>query len=499
MYQKVLFYLKPMTAYNKEHTERMIEMLKAISRTQLMASSKEEFGRMLGHNLKDNSLGKILKGDFSVNATFHELKHIVSHETQGMVDLETFMIEYERTSAYYMKKLRSFFDPSSPSYKEKLFAMMDYLFFYVLDIEPERDTQWDDEWKTIYGDGAELDIVLLMALEILPAYSGKSKKAERPLGVIREFLTEYADREDGMMQGSHEYTQMLIYKDFNLSYRIKAVAVLYYFVRIARKSFCMDLPREVMSKAKEIPMLDINKGKDAPIIWCNDNDKCCFWYFVAIEGAYNMVQCDYVKKTYTNYTLFLGSELDVNIGRVLHPLHIISFVENGQCSDKFIMARWNIETDKEGNGTKLLINNISHFQSAPEWIEPFRSLRLSRMRNDAFEECFEKNAKGLWKLKNSFCNAFPDTDSIFVKSLFSISHKELQIQDVRLTKDGHELIKDKFFHLPIEYANTELRLNDNIGILIIGTWDKPGEQRKYLALDCFSKYYPIIDGTIQIS
>lgn len=489
-----------MTTYNKEHSERMIEMLKAISRTQLMASSKEEFGLMLGHNLKDNSLGKMLKGDFTVNATFHELEHIVSSETKGMLDLETFMKEYERTSAYYMKKLRSFFNPLSPSYNQKLFALMDYLFFYVLDIEPQRDKQWDDEWKTIYGDGAELDIVLLMALEILPAYSGKSKKAERPLGVIREFLYEYAEREESMMHGCREYTHMLIYKDFNLSERIKAVAVLYYFVRIARKSFCMDLPRELMSKAKVIPMLDINEGKDAPVIWCDDNNKCCFWYFIVIDGAYNMVQCDYVKRTYTNYTLFLGSELDVNIGRVLHPLHIISLAENKHCSENFIMARWDIETDKKGNGMKFSINNISHFQSAPEWIEPFRALRLSRMRNDAFEECFEKNAKGLWKLKNGFSNALPGTDSIFVKSLFSISYKELLIQDVRLTKDGPELIKikdkEKFFHLPIEYASTKLRLNDNIGILIIGTWDKPEKQRKYLALDCFARYYPIINDEI---
>lgn len=476
----------------------MIEMLKAISRTQLMASSKEEFGRMLGHNLRDNSLGKMLKGDFSVNATFHELEHIVSHETHGMVDLETFMEEYERTSAYYMKYLRGFFDPSSPSYKEKLFALMDYLFFYVLDIEPERDKQWDDVWESIYGDGAELDIVLLMALEILPAYSGKSKKAERPLGVIREFLYEYAEREGGMMQGSREYTKMLINKDFNLSERIKAVAVLYYFVRIARKSFCMDLSREVMGNAIVIPMLDIDDGEDAPIIWCDDNDKCCFWYFDIMEGAYNMVKCDYVKRTYTRFTLFLGSELDVNIGRVLHPLHIISLVKKEPSYDKFIMAKWNIETDTNGYGTKLSINNISLFQNAPEWIEPFRSLRLSRMRNNLFEDCFKKNGKGLWKLKDCFCNALPDTDSIFVKSLFSISKKELLIQDVELTEDGFELKENNFFHLPIEYADTKLRLNDNIGILIIGTYDKPEMQRKYLALDCYTTYYPIINGELQL-
>lgn len=152
-----------------------------------------------------------------------------------------------------------------------------------------------------------------------------------------------------------------------------------------------------------------------------------------------------------------------------------------------------LQSDRyDGYGTMLCINNISHFQNAPEWIEPFRALRLSRMRNDAFEECFEKNAKGLWKLKNGFSNALPGTDSIFVKSLFSISYKELLIQDVRLTKDGPELIEGKFFDLPIEYASTKLRLNDNIGILIIGTWDKPEKQRKYLALDCFARYYPII-------
>lgn len=487
-----------MTTYSKEKTKRMIEMLKAISRTQLMASSKEEFGRMLGHNLKDNSLGKMLKGDFSVNATFHELEHIVSQETHGMLDLETFMEEYERTSVYYMKYLRGFFAPSSPSYKQKLFALMDYFFFYTLDIEPERDTQWDYVWENIYGDGADVDIVLLMALEILPAYSGKSKKAERPLGVIREFLYEYAEREGGMMQGSREYTKMLIYKDFNLSERIKAVAVLYYFVKIARKSFCMDLSREVMGNAIVIPMLDIDDDKKTPVIWCDDNDKCCFWYFDIMEGAYNMVKCDYVKRTYTRFTLFLGSELDVNIGRVLHPLHIISLLEKEPSSDKFIMAKWNIETDTNGYGTKLCINNISLFQNAPEWIEPFRSLRLSRMRNNLFEDCFKKNGKGLWKLKDSFCNAMPDTDSTFVKSLFSISYEELQIQDVRLTKDGHELVKDKFFHLPIEYADTELRLNDNIGILIIGTWDKPEKQRKYLALDCYTTYYPIINDKVQL-
>lgn len=475
----------------------MIEMLKAISRTQLMASSKEEFGRMLGHNLKDNSLGKMLKGDFIVNATFHELEHIVSHETQGMVDLETFMEEYERTSAYYMKKARGFFDSSSPSYKQKLFALMDYLFFYVLDIEPERDTQWDDEWESIYGDGAELDIVLLMALEILPAYSGKSKKAERPLGVIREFLTEYAEREDGMMQGSREYKRMLIYKDFNLSDRIKAVAVLYYFVRISRKSFCMDLSREVSDNAIFVPMLDIDDGKDAPIIWCDDNDKCSFWYFDILDNAYNMVKCNYVTRTYTRYTLFLGSELDMNIGRVLHPLHIISLVKKEKCYDKFIMARWNIETDENGDGIKFCINNISHFQNAPDWIEPFRSLRLRRMRNNLFEECFEKNKRGLWKLKDSFSNA-PGSEHIFVKSLFSISREKLQIQDVRLTEDGHELIEGKFFDLPIEYADTDLTFSDNIGILIIGTWDKPKLQRKYLALDCYTTYYPIIDDKVQL-
>lgn len=78
------------------------------------------------------------------------------------------------------------------------------------------------------------------------------------------------------------------------------------------------------------------------------------------------------------------------------------------------------------------------------------------------------------------------------------NRKELLIQDVELKEDGFELKENNFFHLPIEYADTKLRLDDNIGILIIGTWDKPILQRKYLALDCYPTYYPIIDDKVQL-
>lgn len=488
-----------MKLYDAEETKKVRDMLKAISRTRLMAADVAEFGLLFGHKLGRNSLVKMLSTDFNVHAIFRELDHVVRQETNGRLQLERFLTEYSDTSGIFMKELNRFFKPTTHDYKQKCFALLDYIFFSVLPTNQDRDRQWDKVWETVISSGGCLDIVLLMALRILPSYSGKGIIVDHASRAMRDFLTEYVNREGCAMSEREAYTQTLIGKDFNIGGRLGAVAILYHFVLTGRMSFCLDLPRTLIGRAKRIAMLDINSNQDIPVVWKDERDECCFWYFETIYGAYNMVRCHYTRMEYTKYVLFLGSEFGNNIGRIIHPTHIHSLVNSRTTTNTFILAEWNVEKDNDGNAVTLFMRNMPHFGHEAEWIDTFSPLRLSRSRNQQFEKCFHKNSKGSWKLDHHFTNACPDAEHIFVKSLYSISRDCIMVQDVRLTEDGHELIAGKYFEIPNKYVSEDLRLDDNIGIVIIGTYDAPQKQRKYIALDCYAIYFPIIDDNVIFS
>lgn len=485
-----------MKLYGEEETRRVREMLKAISRTKLIADDVKEFGLLFGHKLGSNSLVKMLNTDFNVHAIFRELDYVIRQETNGRLQLEKFLEEYSNTSGIFMKKLNRFFKPTSQDYKQKTFALLDYIFFSVLATNPDRERQWDKVWETVMSNGGCLDIVLLMALRILPSYSGKGITVDDASRTMRDFLTEYVNREGCAMGERQAYTQTLIDKEFNIGGRLGAVAILYHFVLTGRMSFSPDLTRIVIGRANRIAMLDFNSNQDIPVVWKDKRDECCFWYFEKIYGAYNMVRCHYTRMEYTKYVLFLGSEFGNNIGRIIHPTHIHSLVNGRTTNNTFILAEWNVEKDNDGNAVELYMRNMPHFGHESEWIDTFSPLRLTRCRNQQFEKCFHKNSKGLWKLDHHFTNTFPDTEHIFVKSLYSISRDFIMVQDVRLTEEGHELIDGKYFEIPNKFVSDDLRLDDNIGIIIIGTKDAPQKQRKYIALDCYTMYFPIVDDSV---
>lgn len=508
-------YLRKM-AYNypSQNIERTKEMLMAIGRTNLMAPSKEEFGRIIDRDLSKNSVSKLkLLSDFSVSAIFHELESIVEIESDGLLSLELLLARYERSERYYKETLRSFLRAKSAETLDKLYAMMDYVILANSPCDDSRNTSWDKHWAEALRNKVDLRIVVLMAIGVLPAYSGKGMAISEPLDVTRSFIMGYLEREDSMLAPSAEYYKMVINAPYNLNDRIASVAVFYKFCKIVTLSFSIDLSRHVIENSTEARGMDINylweysrkEKNDMPVLWWNEKVEHEFWFFEYIGNGYYMTKCNTATRTFTKYTLFTGSELGTDIGRVLHPKSIFSMIE-GNGPEYSTVVSWMAEFNRKEEAQKIVFNLMSRVGDSDDWAKELRRLTLVRMsethRNYAlFAKLFQRDGER-WKLNERFENAYPGTEYILAHSMYAVARDHILVQDVVESKEnplGFELIPNKYYKVGREWLDDEIELGDDVGVLILGT-DMPNKpHKKYLALDYCCRYFPIVDDEILFS
>lgn len=498
--------------YRAEDIERTKEMLMVIGRTNLMAPSKEEFGKIIDRDLKKNSVSKLkLLSDFSVSSIFHELENIVEVESDGLLSLETLLIRYERSAIYYKGVLQSFLRSRQSQLMDKLYSMLDYQILADTAYSEDRITTWDEQWDKALDKKVDFRIVILMALGVLPAYSGKGMATGDPLAVTKAFISNFVSREDSPFVANDDYYKTIISTPYNLDDRIASVAVLYKFCKIASLTFSVDLSRRVIANSPNIPGLDIDHVPSSskselnagPVLWWNEKVEHEFWYFDYIGNAYYLVKCNVHNRTYTKYTVFIGSELGSQISRILHPESTLSMV-NGEDTDYITLASWTSECNSRGEVQAITFNQIAPAGNEKEWAKAFRRFTLKQMRpTHRHYALFAKNfnrKESLWKLSDKFDNAFPGTSYILSRSIYAVSQDYILVQDIKENPDsplGFDLIPDKYYKVDKEWVDDDITLGDDIGILILGT-DKPDTPRKkYLSFDYCCAYLSIVDDEVQ--
>lgn len=495
--------------YDPGYVEQMKDMLMAVGRTNLMAPSKEEFGRLIDRDLSKNSVSKLkLLSDFSVCAIFHQLDSIVEKETEGLLGLEEILCRYKRTSIYYKERLQGFLRQRASETIAKLYAMLDFVIFTDTPFEDDRDTQWDEQWYEALKNNVDLRLVVLLALGVLPPYSGRGMSTATPLEVMRSFIVDYVTREDCVLSVNTDYYQMLVSTPYNLDDRIAAVAVMYKFCKIACLTFSMDLSRTVANNCVQIKGVDIDdplsddEDSESPVLWWNEKVEHEFWYFHFVGNAYYMVKCDASKKTYTKYTMFPGSELGMNIGRVLHPKFITSLVE-GDFTDCCSVVSWTAEYDRKGYAQRLLLNAMTPVGITDDWAKEFCRLTLQRLPTTHphyafFAKNFQHTDIG-WQLTDKYTNAFPGTSYVMSQSVYAVAQDHILVQDITLNPKeevGFDLIEGKYFRIDREWLDVDVHLGDDIGVLILGTDEPDKTMKKYLAFDYNCTYFPIVDDEI---
>lgn len=160
-----------------------------ITFTRLLFNNNDDFGEFLGHNLKNNS-HKMIKG-INPKLIFKAMSQIVTEQTMGEIDLDTFLNEYECASSYFNQYLkRSYmldlhkYDPSSPVHckkRDRIFAFLDYCYAYEDSAKEKVEMFFSGKrnWITDIYDVEKGEekvpayLILLLLLGIIPEYTNK--------------------------------------------------------------------------------------------------------------------------------------------------------------------------------------------------------------------------------------------------------------------------------------------------------------------------------------
>lgn len=183
-----------------------------IAFTRLIFNTSDDFGDFLGHNLKNNS-HKMIKG-INPQLIFKAMSQIVTEQTLGLMDLDSFLNEYRCASLYFNKYLkRSYmldlhkYDPTSPGHRkkrERIFAFLDYCYAYEDSAKEKVDMFFHGKrnWVTdIYDVKKEIEkvpayLILLLLLGIIPDYMNKKggdvEDIFDDMNRLFDFFREYA-------------------------------------------------------------------------------------------------------------------------------------------------------------------------------------------------------------------------------------------------------------------------------------------------------------------
>ncbi|MDO4215276.1 MAG: hypothetical protein Q4D12_05110 [Bacteroidales bacterium] len=478
--------------------EQNRERLMAVSRTGLVAKNKEEFGKLIDRDFSQNSVATLKRlSDFNVNAIFHELCHVVFQETE--LSLENLLDDYQQTSNRFSEYgLSKWFKKNTKEFTERAFILLDFILFHDAEWEIDRDTEWDELLEEA-DSHLDLKLALLLALGILPHYSGKGKVAEQPLDAFLTFMENYIIREGCYFFQKKEYASLLLKDSCSLSDRLKAIAILYHFCDVTRKSLSPELSREAIANTVFFESVGINRSEEFPTLWWDEKHPHLFWFFQNLSNSYYLYKCHIRQHTYTRYTLFLGSEFGISTARIYHPKYIEPLLEMKPVEQYSAFSSWNASFDKDGMTNMIHFTDIRQLNSKWAWTEDLDNLQLKRLSSqnqyfDYFCKKFRKTDKG-WKLKDSYSNAFPATDYQFHLSLYAITRDNILVQDVEEIDGETTLINNKFFHVDREWVDQDIQLTDQVGIILLPACS-PLPTHKYLALDYRGVYFPIINDEV---
>ena len=188
------------------------EKVDVITFTRLIFNNNDDFGEFLGHNLKNNS-HKMIKG-INPKLIFKAMSQIVTEQTIGIIDLDTFLIEYECASSYFNQYLkRSYmldlhkYDPTSSDHRkkrERIFAFLDYCYAFEDSAREKVDKFFHGKrnWVAeIYNmeKGKEkipAHLILLLLLGIIPESTNKKggdvNDIFDDMNRLFDFLRDYA-------------------------------------------------------------------------------------------------------------------------------------------------------------------------------------------------------------------------------------------------------------------------------------------------------------------
>jgi len=483
--------------YSKDETDILRGKLQALCSTKILANDNAEFGKMISYpSLASNSMSNILKGDnkaFFVHSLFHELESVVLEKTEGIIVLDTWLDCYKQTSAYYELR-KTFWKNDTLS---KCHAFFEYILFKDHDNASERNTRWDAAWEDAEGVGrANLKILLLMALHILPFYSGKGKLVDNPYDTLKDFVASDPEVKDfGILNA-------LLANEMEINDRLKAIVTLKNVVDKIRSSFGIQLLRDIHENLSDMDGAEVGDG-DLPTLWYDGKNEGKFWYFVpAQDSTHFLYEIDHNKRTYTKYYVFFGSEFGKSYGRILHPLLMFNMLNEEDSEPYYAIIRWDKKKNKNGIES-ISIEHVPTCGYSGEWAKTFTSLTLTQKDTSdgiyqSWAKCMVKGALG-WKVSDKFKNTFPGSDYYFALTLNSINYKGDILVDDAVYEDG-EWYRDEEKQYFVEskwLGDAPVNFGDVIGVLTMGTDLPETEWKKYLAIDHMQAYYPIVDGEVQ--
>lgn len=170
-----------------QEDNKFIILLNDVIRLRLFRNTSFEMGEYIGYNLFQNNIKDI--DTFKARCIFHELDHEIKIHWNLFLDLENLMLDYRKTSKFYMKEIMT----KKINSESTLIGLLKY--FYIDTIKVcDVDRTYHYLIKEIEKCEISIPFLSLLMLDLLPLYSSKKgdvKNIQSDLNKLLSFFRKF--------------------------------------------------------------------------------------------------------------------------------------------------------------------------------------------------------------------------------------------------------------------------------------------------------------------
>lgn len=282
------------------------DYLNSILRLRLFYSTEKELSDIIGYKLKGNHFNKFKK--FQAEAYFCKFTQECDMYTQGEIELEQLLIQYETTSKFFINYIKK-----TKFEENKAFVpyLLNYLFLDNNDDGDKRKTKEVKLCQRFYDynrDGnMNVGILILLTYGLVPTFNNKT--AQDIPNIIEDYKTVYnillnisLAKHD---KSSTKYTEMLCLKEMRRLIEEEEVGD-HYLNRILLIHITNDVINRIYALMKPIKYKEFNnkivtRDFDLYRLWrCPNEADNIIWEFVKCNNAIGFYlyrhEIDYKKK-----------------------------------------------------------------------------------------------------------------------------------------------------------------------------------------------------------
>lgn len=494
-----------MSNTDSEKVDSYVEYLRAIRRTRLIYNEDITFGKHIDwfSDLAGMSA-------FRLRSTMFGLSYEAKTQTQNEVELEDLLDEYKRISDYYVSSLKrsySFdlhkFDATrDQGKKEKVFALLDYMYAY----EDEKKQQLEKilsgkkmsciiaDADTIKGneDDYAIPILLLLLIGILPTYDstlGDVKDIFNDYKILTDFLKEFA-----VQSASRQYfydTPYLTRYDTEMNIeRQRILEKIKYGDESVTESIVLNRLRfiqltkgffDLLSKyANNTAIGDNYKNlefvfPDLDGIWSDsEHENTDFWKFEQITNGYFFYHFHLVSSstpdvepylTVARYEGYIISENGENVLYLVHPNTMYNLVKEKRLTESKLWSYIDMDSDqtklwKEKKPTTITKLSLTHLINSANWftVSNFYRIKDVAYYNHLLEKYEVVNEFRKEEYKLDLCLVAMTRDYLY----FALDESDLKNLHASHLTDNNSLLK---VPRSISDAYQNVTFNDAIGIV----------------------------------